>query len=140
VVRQVRESYRRNAGIVRREDCRNRDIVKYGEMREVIFPDGSTKRMKSFLTEELADLIGRNTQVLYRWRSDFKWPETVFKVKHGPKSIELGVYVKDEVKALVEVFGAHQKETPYYHGKAHSATREKLFAAIAEVREKLGVA
>lgn len=139
MIQQVRESYRRNNGEVRSEDCRKNlsKLASFGEKRTVIDAKGvEHKNVLCFVTEELANIIGRNTQVLYRWRTDEKWPETILTTKYGPQQVHVGVYTEAEVRAMVEVFGEHQTRTPYYHGTSHAETREKLFDAIAAVRKK----
>lgn len=86
--------------------------------------------------EEMATVLMRNTQALYRWIKLDMFPEPVFKALNSLKRIQ-SVYLLSEAVALINVIGEHQSHAQYYR-EIHTETRNSVFAAIRSIREPLG--
>jgi hypothetical protein len=132
-------------GEINRMRVRNRQGADYADPREHLADleakastrpifDGTmaTTTKPCFTTEELAELLGRQTQALYRWRASGKFPHGRFKTKIGAATKQ--VYTLAEARAVIEVLGAHFAATPYYH-PSHTETRDRLFAAVEGVAD-----
>jgi hypothetical protein len=142
VIQQVRENYRRQReeqGLpVRNEDCRENLglIPEIAETREIVLPDGRAETRLTLTVDELADVLSRNTQVVYRWMNGGMFPRPAFTaVLH--KGRKQGVYLAEEAAALVNVLGEHQ-ETSQYYRNYHTDTRDKMFGAVEHIRAKMG--
>lgn len=109
------------------------ELASLAVQRDVFADNGEVATMACFTTEEVADLLERKTQALYRWRSSGKFPHGRFNTKVGITGTVKQVYTVAETEAILNVFGAHFVETPYYH-EAHEETRSRLFAAIDAAR------
>lgn len=125
---------------VRDEDCRENLALlpELATVRDVFFPDGArTEKHMTLTAEELADALNRNTQVLYRWLNAEMFPRPVFMaVTHRGR--KQGVYIREEAEALLNVFGEHQEVSQYYRAY-NTETRDRLFGAVAKIRQKMGV-
>lgn len=143
IIQQVRESYRKQReeqGLtVRNEDCRENLglLPEIARLREVFLPDGRTDKRLTLTADEVADAMGRNTQVLYRWMNGEMFPRPLFQVI-GHRGRKQGIYLIEEVEALINVFGQHQEGSQYYRNY-HTETRDRLFGAVAKVRKSMGV-
>ncbi len=139
---QVRRSYRVNTDRRIREEpsCLTvlPELHTYGDRRSVVFPDGREDELHTFTTDELADVIGRNVQVLYRWRQDGRWPFPTLLCRDVTR-IPVFVYSLEEVRAIIEIFGRHQERTPYYHRKHHGELRAGIFAATRAALAAIGI-
>jgi len=105
--------------------------------RDVIFPDGTTRKRMVLTTEELAEAIGRKVHILYRWRQVGKWPHGILHIRSrtgNPKQ----VYSLEEARAMVGVLTTQLGGALYYHS-SRQEVRNMLFAAVAEVRHKEGL-
>ena len=141
----TRETYRRKQGkdkLEGQEDCRKNlaNLSQIGKVRRIVLPSGLTKRMLTFTPGEVAEVVGRNIHVIYRWWSKELLPVPVLKLYGGPPrcGVRNKLYTKNEMIALCRVFGPHQLETPYYR-RDHEHVRKAIFEGIAAVRKKDGL-
>ena len=140
---QVRDTYRRQRmeqGLpVRTSDCRENigDLDMIGEERMVVLKSGEEVDMLTFTVAELAKALERSQQVMYRWFTADQFPRPVVQAM-VPTNHQQPVYSFEEAKALLNVFGEHQEESQYYR-KVHTATRDKLYAAVALIRNRMRV-
>ncbi len=128
-VEKTREQYRKGRKLVDRPTCLSNlsTILYFGEKRTVTVDEEVRLRI-TFTTEELANALNRNVEVIYRWFRKNMFPDPVVKLvevdnQHGY------VYTLTQVQKLVEVMGNHQGRTPYYR-QDHTDTRAALFEAM----------
>lgn len=133
--KEFREGEKRRMRVRSREggpdyDPRTRlgELDSLATSRDVFDDTGEQITTPCFTTEEVADLLGRQTQALYRWRSAGKFPHGVWRTKAETGNFKQ-VYTVSETKAILKVFGEHFAETPYYH-ESHKVTRDRLFAEV----------
>jgi hypothetical protein len=137
-IAQVRESYRqgrlRDGLSVRQDDCRENIplLTKIGQDRPARVDGEVLSRHLTFTIDELAVALGRNTQVVYRWVSSGLMPGPVFEARNSRDRWQ-HVYVEGEVRALLEVIGAHQATSQYYRAR-HSETRDRVMQSMRAVR------
>lgn len=138
IIAQVQASYRKTRaerGLpVRMDDCRTNleRLPEVAHIRETQLPSGRSQDLLTLTIEELATLLDRNVQLLYRWMNADLLPEPVFFIA-GYRGRMQGVYLAEEARAIMEVFGAHQEVSQYYR-VAHVETRARLFAAVEDIR------
>lgn len=125
-IQSTRRSYRKRHGRQDRRTCLknlvnldNASIVRGVEI------NGRTYQRVTFTVEELANVLNRRVEVVYRWIRNGTFPEPEA-ITEDLSNQHYKVYTLREVKALVWVMGEHQQETPYYR-QDHDATRERLF-------------
>ena len=128
-VEKTRGQYRKGRELVVRTSCLDNlsTIMHFGETRTVTVDEKEQRRI-TFTTEELANALNRNVEVIYRWFRKGMFPDPVVKLvdvdnQHGY------VYTLTQTQKLVEVMGNHQGRTPYYR-QDHTDTRAALFEAM----------
>lgn len=128
-VEKTREQYRKGRKLMARTSCLDNlsTILHFGEKRTVTVDEEVRLRI-TFTTEELANALNRNVEVIYRWFRKGMFPDPVIKLvevdnQHGY------VYTLPQMQKLVEVMGSHQQRTPYYR-QDHTDTRAALFEAM----------
>lgn len=135
---QARESYRRRNSARVDEDCRENlgRLKEVGEYRTVQLAPGAEEQvLLTFNTKELAGLLNRNTNILYRWQSSGVLPKPVVPNRDFGG---IPVFTEPEVRALMEVFGNHQQVTQYLRAKDKTTIRA-FYDALAKVRQKHGI-
>lgn len=139
-IQSVRDAYRSRLGgdgkDVCNDDCRTRlaSVPDHGSEMLVVCPGRTPFTILAFTVTDLAALLQRNVQVLYRWMKAgiFPYP-TLHVVANTPGPVQR-VYCREEIEAIMHVFGAHQQLSQYYRN-AHTETREGLFQAVKNVRQ-----
>lgn len=109
-------------------------ISSYGKVREVTMEDGAVKSMMVLTSEELANVLGKTPNMVYRWRSSKKLPYGVMTAVEGRAVVT--VYSEAEVYAMVSVLADHFGRRLYYHD-SHEETRKALFTAVDKARRSL---
>lgn len=115
-------------------DCRSnlKTLSEIGAFRaydeNVVNGEVKGKAGITFTIDEAAKALGRTPKSLYKYFSKSLFPRPPHKVK-GPSGLEQEAYTEAEMIRLINVFGAHQAETPYY-GVYHTATTQALFEAL----------
>lgn len=114
-----------------------------GVVQKVMLPGGRIANMRTYSEQTVARLLGKVREgkspgkSLSPWIRANKWPEPIYRlVKTSGEPSAFRVYLEREVRALMQVFSEHQRDTPYYH-EAHTETRNKLFAAVAQARAEI---
>lgn len=144
---QSRKTYREKNG-VDLPSCLGRiaEIPSYGAVRPVVSGGGTVER-HCFTIKEAAEIIGPyEQQVLYRWKARGLIPEPVYQAKvlvettgkGGSYEALQGVYLDEEVEALMRVVGEHQTRVRYYRTK-DTDTIAAVFAAVEQARATIGV-
>lgn len=137
---QTRETYRRikqALGVpVRSDDCAENlpKLPTIGKERLVKTSIGS-QHMLTFTAAEMARALDRNPQVIYRWFAADLFPRPVVVTKND-RNRDQFVYTEWEAEAVINEFSRHQKESQYYKER-HTETRDRIFAAVDEVRSSL---
>ena len=115
-------------------------VTQMGKEDKVMLPGGRIALRLTYSEQTVARLLGKIKdgrapgKSLSPWIRTGKWPEPIYRlVKTNGEASSFRVYLEEEVRALMMVFSAHQKDTPYYH-ESHLETRDKLFAAVANAR------
>ncbi|AHC30484.1 hypothetical protein CC53_gp067 [Rhizobium phage vB_RleS_L338C] len=113
-------------------DCRENlaHLETFGHVREYHKPNGVVDTGLTFTIEEAASAMGRTPKSLYKYYSKDMFPRPVYTVK-GPTGLVQEAYTETQMRALINVFGAHLAETPYY-GVYHKQTRAALFGCIGQ--------
>lgn len=125
----VREGENCRDNLPRLASVEKRDLMLDGE----VFKTG----VRAVTAEGLAELLNRDPQVLYRWMGKDMLPRPVFESLND-RNRRQAVYTTEEARAIMEVFGAHQ-ETSLYFRTSHTDTISRIHAAVAAVRQKMGV-
>lgn len=109
-------------------DCRTNleTLASFGVVRPV---DGGAEGL-TFTIEEAAKVLGRTPKSLYKYFSKNLFPRPPHTVK-GPSGLDQEAYTEKEMVRLINVFGQHQSETPYY-GVYHEETKKALFDALTK--------
>jgi len=123
---------------VRADDCRN-NIPLLAQIGQIRSMTGvlQGKDMLTFTLDELAKAMGRNPQVLHRWINTDLFPTTAFE-GYGVDNRLRRVYIAEEAINLLGAFGKHL-ETRQYFKEFHTDTKEAMFAAVANIRQREGV-
>jgi hypothetical protein len=87
--------------------------------------------------EELASLLSRDPQVLYRWMGKGMLPRPVFEAKNERNRAQ-SVYSGGEARRIIEVFSEHQRHSLYYRS-SHTETIQRINQAVAEARQAMGI-
>ena len=142
-----REWWRQNNSVGDGKSClENQDkLYSIGEIRTVYFPDGDSYWLLCFTLEELADALGGYAkQVMYRWCSQGQLPHPVYQAdayvnSFGRKRFptKVNVFLEDEVRAIMEVLGPHQKVYRQYR-TSHTSVISAIQDAVDKVREDYG--
>lgn len=112
-------------------DCRENIplLQQLGNVREYHKADSNVITTGlTFTIEEAAKALGRTPKSLYKYYSKDMFPRPQYIVK-GPTGLNQEAYTETEMRELIDVFGAHLAETPYY-GVYHEATKAALFRCI----------
>lgn len=91
--------------------------------------------MLTFTCDDLARAVSRNPQVIYRWMQAELLPPPIYKAKNHRNRWQ-EVYTVTEVRAIMNVFGEHQKTSQYYRS-FHTDTRDAMFAVVKDARESM---
>ena len=127
-IESTRANYRSvNDGLVDDSTCLDNvdDLDKFGTKRRV---EGDRNSRLTFYVKELAAAMNRRAEVVYRWVRRGMFPPPTHQLEE-PTSGHQFVYLRGEARALAEVMGDHQLDTPYYRAD-HVDTRERLFEAV----------
>lgn len=110
-------------------DCRENlpKLATIGTVRNV-GEEHEGRAELTFTIEEAARALGRTPKSLYKYFTKGLFPRPDHKVK-GPTGMEQEAYTEEQMRALVNAFGVHQSQTPYY-GTYHEETKNALFAAM----------
>jgi hypothetical protein len=137
--RQTQFETRRAAGLEVREgeDCRRNlpMLASLALMREIEHKGTVLGSVKTVTNDELAQALGRDPQVLYRWMGKDMLPRPVFEARNDRNRLQ-AVFTLDEANAIVNVFGEHQ-ETSLYFRSTHTETIRRLNQAVALARQKI---
>jgi hypothetical protein len=138
--RQTQFQKRREAGMEVREDedCRD-NLGKLGSFEKRAIHLGETEfgTDRAVTAEDLAMLLNRNPQVLYRWMGTGMLPRPLFEI-YNDRNRKQAVYLNDEARAILTVFGEHQQTSLYYRA-SHVDTINRIHRAVGAVRQKHGV-
>lgn len=125
-IESTRGTYRAvNGGLMDPSTCLDNldDLGSYGTKRLL----RREKRVRvTFSIGELAIALNRRPEVVYRWVRSKILPQPNFILQEPLVGTHWFVYSMDQVRALVEVMGRHQLNTPYYR-RDHNETRNDLF-------------
>lgn len=136
--RETQFAKRREAGMDVREgeNCReNLHMLPSFEKREYFLGEESAGTNRVVTAEDLARLLNRDPQVLYRWMGKEMLPRPMFEA-YNDRNRRQGVYLNEEARAIMEVFGEHQ-ETSLYFRTSHVMTIRRIHNAVAAVRQKM---
>ncbi|QIG76120.1 hypothetical protein EVC24_099 [Rhizobium phage RHph_I4] len=113
-------------------DCRENlgRLGEIGNVREYTKPNGVVDTGLTFTIEEAATALNRTPKSLYKYYKQDVFPRPIYTVK-GPTGLVQEAYTEQQMRALINTFGAHLAETPYY-GVYHKATRAALFACLGQ--------
>lgn len=111
-------------------------IASYGQVREVSLPDGTVRQMLVLTSDELATVLGRTPNMLFRWRSSGKVPYGILQTRVGKTNAQ--AYSVPEVAAMVDVLKDHFTERYYYHD-SHTETIQRLFTQVINTRRSMGI-
>jgi len=140
-IQQARDLYKRErlaeGSEAREEDCRINipDLPQIGVVRELRVDDEHSVRMLTFTCDDLARAVSRNPQVIYRWMQAELLPTPIYKAKNHRNRWQ-EVYTVAEVRAIMGVFGEHQKTSQYYRS-FHTDTRDLMVAAVKDARDAM---
>lgn len=134
LIKSTREGYRKKHGTLEKpSSClvNLEDLGAFGTTRKVTVA-GVERRRLTFTTGELANALRRRVEILYRWMRNDMLPVPVhtsseLQNQHGQ------VYSYQEVRAIVQVLGEHQEQTPYYR-QDHVETRKRLYRKVHATR------
>lgn len=120
------------------ENCKS-SLSQLGsfDVREVLYNDQVIGPAKVVTAEELAGLLNRDPQVLYRWMGKNMLPRPVFEAVND-RNRKQAVYTIAEARAIIHVFSAHQEFSLYYRS-THTETIQKIYHAVAAARQQMGV-
>ena len=120
------------------EDCRkNLPLLEATAQVRAIEQNGvSLGSVKTVTSDELAQALNRDPQVLYRWMGKGMLPRPVFEARNDRNRLQ-AVFTLDEARAIVTVFGEHQ-ETSLYFRSTHTDTIRRINQAVAHARQKIG--
>ncbi|QSY98686.1 hypothetical protein J2J97_31950 (plasmid) [Rhizobium bangladeshense] len=123
-----RESYRRNKSVepATLKSCLGNvaKVASSGALLAVRYKDGKDLVIGRVFTQtDVAKLLDRQPQVIYRWHQRGIFPSPSLVDDKGNT-----YYADAEVTAFVTIIGQHQQTTPHYRAD-HDAVREALFAA-----------
>lgn len=124
---------------------------QFGGVRETNLPDGTTDdTMWVFTKSEVAEVLGVTPKGFYLWVNDGRFPKPILTAVDYPitrdykekKDVKVpqtvAVYLEQEVRAAVNILGAHLSKVKYYR-KDHMDERDALYAAIHTARERQGL-
>lgn len=124
---QRRESYRRSNEVdpSTMQSCLSNvgNVASSGSTRAVQYAGSKFVIGRVFTQTDVAALMGRQPQVIYRWHQRGIFPSPVLTDDTGNR-----FYADEEVTRFVIIMGEHQNETPHYRTD-HDAVRARLFAA-----------
>lgn len=130
-----RENYRRENNVVLKSCLPNLSkLASFGQIRQVHLGDKDVA-VRCYSIKELASVLGYSATILYRWHAKGLIPFPIY-LGTGP-AITVKVFLQEEVRAIVEIIGEHQKEFCYYR-KSDVAVTQKLFEACDAVRKQVG--
>lgn len=138
VRQQTRQSYQHSRAKegrqVRADNCAANlaNLGSFGTVRDVVYEEGQYKEHLTFTVEEIAKVLNRNRQVIYRWTSTDMFPRPTARAVTDHNHNQ-PVYVEQEVIGAVKAFSAHQTISQYYHQR-HVETRDKIYAAMYSAR------
>jgi hypothetical protein len=138
--------YSRNLRGVTLTSCLDKldSLPSMGRTR-VVSIDGVISAPKiCFTTPELGAIVGVDHQTVRRWRTTGMLPKPVargavaYPTKGFTSTYESfqDVYLLEEVRAIVEVLGAHQRIVKFYRITDTDVTA-RLFEAVEQTRSKL---
>jgi hypothetical protein len=127
---QRRQSYRRNNAVKEQTlaSCIGNveKVPTSGALMAVRSGDSPFVIGRVFTMTDLANLLDRQAQVIYRWHQRSILPSPTLVDDKGNH-----YYADDEVTDFIKIMGEHQLITPHYRSDHHDV-REKLFAASFE--------
>lgn len=138
--RRTQFAKRRDMGLDVREgeNCRDNLTQLLGfEKRGVYLGDTEVTTARALTAEDLAGLLNRDPQVLYRWMGKKMLPRPVFEAIND-RNRRQAVYTEEEARAIINVFGKHQEASLYFR-TTHTETIRSIHQAVAAVRQKMGV-
>ena len=139
-IESSRKNYRERYGVVLTTCLGNlKHLSRFGTTRPVSY--GSTQQDDlTFTMQELANILGYSLPVLYRWKQKQLIPASIATALVRISipdtvgyEISQEVYLPDEVRAMVQVLGEHQRSIRYYRER-DVETRNKLFDAVLTAR------
>lgn len=119
------------------ENCRE-NMSQLGSFSKRAVYVGETEVFmdKVVTAEDLAALLERDPQVLYRWMGKDMLPRPVFEA-YNDRNRKQGVYLNDEARAIMTHFSKHQ-ETSLYFKTSHTDTINNIKSAVEAVRRQRG--
>lgn len=128
-------------------DCRRNydQLHTIGKVREARFEDEHEPYL-TFTVPEAAKAFGDyNPRIMHRWIAKGMLPAPLLEVSEVTGSFGradgtsiLKVYTEEEIKAVIEVLGAHQSAMRYYRA-SHTNTVQEINDAVAKVRKELNI-
>ncbi len=103
--------------------------------RRAVFIGVRMSRRKTWTTTDLADIVGRHVQVVYRWIKNGHLPGPRFNCAEGENQ-HREVYVREEMVAMLSVLRDHFSRTAYLR-MDHDETISALHSAVALARREL---
>ena len=135
--RQTQFDTRRAAGfeVSEGEDCRrNLPMLEASAQTRDIEQNGVARgSAKTVTTDELAQALNRDLQVLYRWMAKGMLPRPAFEARNARNRLQ-AVFTLAEAREIVTVFGEHQ-ETSLYFRSTHIDTIRRINQAVAQARQ-----
>ncbi|MFP3433580.1 hypothetical protein SB781_27750 [Paraburkholderia sp. SIMBA_061] len=137
--RQTQFESRRASGFEVREgeDCRrNLPMLDALAKKRGIEQNGVTIGSAKMITsDQLAQVLGRDLQVLYRWMHGGMLPRPLVEARNERNRLQ-SYYTLDEARAIVTFFGEHQ-QTSLYFRSTHIDTILRIKQAVALARQKM---
>lgn len=125
---QRRESYARRTGKVPAKTCLGNvgKVPSAGTVMAVHVGKGPFVIGRVFTQTDVAEMLDRQPQVIYRWHQREIFPSPVLFDDKGNR-----YYADVEVIDFIKIMGEHQKETPHYR-QDHTDVRDMLFKVSFE--------
>lgn len=131
---RARNAYRKSKKGFELSSC-TRSLSYFEDMAEhlLVHHDGKSATAPVYKLTTVADLLQLSYQSLWRNVTAELIPSPMLVTHIGRR--ELPVYHREEVRALLTIIGEHKLRFAYYR-KEHTETKERLYQAINEVRNK----
>jgi hypothetical protein len=133
-----RRTYRRKAGVELSTCLHSLEFISsIAEDHRVKYPDGSEHVIPAITTPNLAKLLQKLYQTVWRWIKSEMIPAPIITSLAWP-SKPFFVFHVEEARALVEIIGEHEKTTRYFR-KDHRDVVMRIEQRITEIRQSLGI-
>lgn len=133
----ARRSYRRKTNMELNTCLHSLDFLsEKAKTEEVRLPSGEVREMPVFYLSDTADVLQKLYHTVWRWTHSGMIPSPVLLANFSTAKPN-SVYHIDEVRALVEEIGKHEKSIAYFR-KDHTDVIERIEQRFNDIRSQLG--